>query len=221
MKRLTREQLAARVARDIPEGAYVNLGIGLPTLVANHLPRDREIFLHSENGILGMGPAPEPGREDPDLINAGKQPVTLLPGGAFFHHADSFAMMRGGHLDLCVMGAFEVSVEGDLANWHTGAPDAIPAVGGAMDLAVGAKRVLVMMEHLTRQGACKIVERCTYPLTAAACVDRIYTDLAVIDVGQHGLEVLELVEGLSLPELQRLTRVPLINRVDEYRGRDS
>jgi 3-oxoadipate CoA-transferase beta subunit len=209
MKRLTRDQLAARVARDIPEGAYVNLGIGLPTLVANHLPRDREIFLHSENGILGMGPAPAPGEEDPDLINAGKQPVTLLPGGSFFHHADSFAMMRGGHLDISVLGAFEVSACGDLANWHTGAPDAIPAVGGAMDLAIGARQVLVMMEHLTREGESKIVERCRYPLTAAGCVDRIYTDLAVIDVGPRGLEVVELVDGLSFAELQRLTRAPL------------
>src|SRR5437870_812214 len=158
--KLTRDQMAARVARDIPEGAYVNLGIGLPTLVANHLPKDREIFLHSENGLLGMGPAPAEGDEDYDLINAGKQPVTLLKGGAYFHHADSFAMMRGGHLDICVLGAFQVSVRGDLANWHTGAPDAIPAVGGAMDLAIGAKKTCVMMEHLTKSGESKIVERC-------------------------------------------------------------
>jgi len=210
MNRLTRDQLAARVARDIPEGAYVNLGIGLPTTIANHLPLDREIFLHSENGILGMGPAPRPGEEDPDLINAGKQPVTLLPGGSYFHHADSFAMMRGGHLDICVLGAFQVSVQGDLANWHTGAPEAIPAVGGAMDLAIGARRVLVMMEHLTRQGRSKIVERCTYPLTALGCVDRIYTDLAVIDVMPEGLQVRELVAGLSFDELQRLTDAPLL-----------
>ena len=210
MKRLTREQLATRVARDIPEGAYVNLGIGMPTLVANYLPRDREIFLHSENGILGMGPAPAPGAEDPDLINAGKQPVTLLPGGSFFHHADSFAMMRGGHLDICVLGAFEVSASGDLANWHTGAADAIPAVGGAMDLAIGAKQVLVMMEHLTRAGESKIVERCRYPLTAVACVDRIYTDLAVIDVSPLGLRVREMVDGLSFAELQRLTGATLV-----------
>ncbi len=210
MNRLTRDQLAARVARDIPEGAYVNLGIGLPTTIANHLPFDREIFLHSENGILGMGPAPRPGEEDPDLINAGKQPVTLLPGGSYFHHADSFAMMRGGHLDICVLGAFQVSVQGDLANWHTGAPEAIPAVGGAMDLAIGARRVLVMMEHLTRQGRSKIVERCTYPLTALGCVDRIYTDLAVIDVMPEGLQVRELVAGLSFDELQRLTDAPLL-----------
>src|SRR5512146_3069409 len=202
MNKLTRDQMAARVARDIPEGAYVNLGIGLPTLVANHLPKDREVFLHSENGILGMGPAPAPGEEDLDLINAGKQPVTLLPGGSYFHHADSFAMMRGGHLDICVLGAFEVSLSGDLANWHTGAPDAIPAVGGAMDLATGARQVFVMMEHQTRQGRSKIVERCTYPLTAIGCVDRIYTDLAVLDVVSGGLQVRELVEGVAFDELQ-------------------
>jgi 3-oxoadipate CoA-transferase, beta subunit len=206
---LTRDQMAARVARDIPEGAYVNLGIGLPTLVANHLPKDREIFLHSENGLLGMGPAPAPGREDYDLINAGKQPVTLLPGGAFFHHADSFAMMRGGHLDICVLGAFQVSTTGDLANWHTGAPDAIPAVGGAMDLAIGAKKTCVMMEHLTRSGASKLVERCTYPLTGIGCVSRIYTDLAVLDVTSGGLQVVEIFNGLPFEELQRLSGVPL------------
>ena len=209
MQRYTRDQMAARVARDIPEGAYVNLGIGLPTLVANHLPKDREILLHSENGVLAMGPAPTPGAEDPDLINAGKQPVTLLPGGAYFHHADSFAMMRGGNLDFCVLGAFQVSQTGDLANWHTGAPDAIPAVGGAMDLAIGAKRVYVMMEHLTKQGQSKIVERCTYPLTGIGCVNRIFTDLAVIDVTKEGLRVIEMVPGLSLEELQRLTGVAL------------
>jgi len=209
MQRFSREQMAARVAHDIPEGAYVNLGIGLPTLVANHLPRDRDIFLHSENGVLGMGPAPSPGDEDPDLINASKQPVTLLPGGCYFHHADSFAMMRGGHLDFCVLGAFQVSVTGDLANWHTGAKDAIPAVGGAMDLAIGAKHVLVMMEHLTKSGASKIVPCCTYPITGLACVDRIFTDLAVIDVTPTGLEVVEIVAGLEFDELRRLTGVPL------------
>lgn len=209
MKKRTREELAARVAADIPDGAYVNLGIGLPTAVANQLPAGREIVLHSENGVLGMGPAPPPGQEDPDLINAGKQPVTLAPGGCFFHHADSFAMMRGGHLDICVLGAFQVSVAGDLANWHTGEPDAIPAVGGAMDLAIGAKQVFVMMEHLTRQGASKIVERCTYPLTGIACVDRIYTDLAVIDVSPSGLLVVDIVDGLSLDELRQLSGVPL------------
>jgi 3-oxoadipate CoA-transferase beta subunit len=209
MKRRSREALAARVARDIPEGAYVNLGIGAPTLVGNHLPRDREIFLHSENGVLGMGPAPAAGDEDPDLINAGKQPVTLLTGGAYFHHGDSFAMMRGGHLDICVLGAFQVSATGDLANWHTGAPDAIPAVGGAMDLAVGAKRVFVMMDHQTKSGESKIVERCSYPLTGIACVHRIYTDLAVIDVTRRGLEVVDMVDGLTFDELQRITGVPL------------
>jgi len=215
MQKLTRDQMAARVARDIPEGAYVNLGIGLPTLVANHLPaagsKDyREIFLHSENGLLGMGPAPPAGREDYDLINAGKQPVTLLPGGAFFHHADSFAMMRGGHLDICVLGAFQVSRTGDLANWHTGAPDAIPAVGGAMDLAIGAKKTCVMMEHLTRSGESKLVERCTYPLTGIGCVSRIYTDLAVLDVTSGGLQVVEIFNGLPFEELQRLSGVPLL-----------
>jgi 3-oxoadipate CoA-transferase, beta subunit len=209
VKRYSRDQMAARVARDIPEGSYVNLGIGLPTLVANHLPKDRDIFLHSENGLLGMGPAPQPGEEDADLINAGKQPVTLLAGGAYFHQADSFAMMRGGHLDICVLGAFQVSAGGDLANWHTGAPDAIPAVGGAMDLAIGAKKVFVMMEHVNRSGESKIVAKCTYPLTAIACVDRIYTDLAVIDVTAQGLRVREAVDGLSLAELATLTGVPL------------
>lgn len=209
MNRLTRDQLAARVARDIPEGAYVNLGIGAPTRVANYLPKDREIFLHSENGLLGMGPAPAAGEADPDLINAGKEPVTLLTGGCFFHHGDSFAMMRGGHLDICVLGAFQVSVAGDLANWHTGAPDAIPAVGGAMDLAIGARQVFVMMDLLTRSGDSKLVERCTYPLTAPACVDRIYTDLAVFDVTAQGLRVRETVEGVTLADLCRLTGLAL------------
>jgi 3-oxoadipate CoA-transferase, beta subunit len=209
MQRFSRDAMATLVARDIPEGAIVNLGIGLPTLVANHLPADREILLHSENGLLGMGPAPAKGHEDPDLINAGKQPVTLLAGGSYFHHADSFAMMRGGHLDFCVLGAFQVSVRGDLANWHTGAPDAIPAVGGAMDLALGAKRVVVMMEHLTKSGESKIVERCTYPVTGLACVDRIYTDLAVIDVTPAGLAVRTMAGGMTLAELARLSGVPL------------
>jgi 3-oxoadipate CoA-transferase, beta subunit len=209
LAKLSRNAMAERVARDIPEGAYVNLGIGLPTLVANFLPKDREIFLHTENGLLGMGPAPAKGKEDPDLINAGKQPVTELPGAAFFHHADSFAMMRGGHLDICVLGAFQVSVAGDLANWHTGEPDAIPAVGGAMDLAIGAKRTFVMMEHLTKAGESKIVATCTYPLTAKACVARIYTDLAVIDVTTKGLVVRDIVPGLSLSDLAGLSGVPL------------
>ena len=210
MKRFTRDEMAARVARDIPEGSYVNLGIGLPTLVANHLPKDREIILHTENGLLGMGPAPRPGEEDPDLMNAGKQPVTELPGASFFHHADSFAMMRGGHLDFCVLGAFQVSAAGDLANWHTGAPDAIPAVGGAMDLAIGAKNVYVMMEHTTKSGESKIVPKCTYPLTGVGCVSRIFTDLAVIDVTPKGLKVVDMVDGLSFEELQEATGVPLV-----------
>jgi len=210
MQRLNRGQMAARVARDIPEGAYVNLGIGLPTLVANHLPPGKEIFLHSENGLLGMGPAPAAGAEDYDLINAGKQPVTLLPGGAFFHHADSFAMMRGGHLDICVLGAFQVSGSGDLANWHTGAPDAIPAVGGAMDLAIGAKKTFVMMEHQTKAGESKIVPACSYPLTGIGCVSRIYTDLAVLDITPAGVKVVEIFNGLPLEILQSVTAVPLI-----------
>ena len=209
MKKMDRNQMAARVARDIPEGAYVNLGIGLPTLVANHIPQGREVLLHSENGVLGVGPKPAPGKEDEDLINAGKEPVTLLAGGSYFHHADSFAMIRGRHLDFCVLGAFQVSVAGDIANWHTGAPDAIPAVGGAMDLAVGAKNVLVMMEHLTKSGESKLVERCTYPLTGARCVNRVYTDLAVIDIKPDGLHVVDIVEGLDFAELQRLSGVPL------------
>jgi 3-oxoadipate CoA-transferase beta subunit len=207
----TREQIAARVARDIPEGAYVNLGIGAPTMVANYLPPDREILLHSENGLLGMGPAPAPGDEDGDLINAGKQPVTLLAGGAFFHHADAFAMMRGGHLDICVLGAFQVSAQGDLANWSTGAPDAIPAVGGAMDLALGARQVFIIMDHNTKTGEAKIVDACTYPLTAVACVSRIFTDLAVIDVTPDGLVVREMADGLSFDALQARTGAALIH----------
>ncbi len=209
MKRWSRAEMAARVARDIPDGSVVNLGIGLPTLVANHLPEGREVVLHSENGVIGMGPAPARGEEDYDLINAGKQPVTLLPGGSFFHHADSFAMMRGGHLDVCVLGAFQVSATGDLANWHTGAADAIPAVGGAMDLAIGAKKTYVMMEHVTKSGEMKIVVRCTYPLTGVACVARIYSDLAVIDVTPRGLVVREMVEGIDHDALQSMTGAPL------------
>ena len=209
MNKMNRDQMAQRVARDIPEGAYVNLGIGLPTLVANHLPADREVLLHTENGLLGMGPAPEKGQEDWDLINAGKQPVTALPGAAYFHHADSFAMMRGGHLDICVLGAFQVSVKGDLANWHTGAPDAIPAVGGAMDLAIGAKQVFVMMDLLTKTGSSKLVETCSYPLTGVGCVSRVYTDLAVFDIKKDGVYVSDVVDGLSFDELQRLCGVPL------------
>ena len=208
-QRRTKDQLAARVARDIHDGAYVNLGIGMPTQVANHIPAGREVILHSENGILGMGPAPAPGQEDYDLINAGKQPVTLLPGGAYFHHADSFAMMRGGHLDICVLGAFQVSAAGDLANWHTGAPDAIPAVGGAMDLAIGARQTWVMMDLLTKKGESKVVERCAYPLTGIACVRRIYTDLCTLECTPQGLRLVDAVEGLAHAELEKLIGLPI------------
>ena len=205
----TKEQIAQRVARDIHDGAYVNLGIGMPTLVANHLPAGIEVILQSENGILGMGPAAKPGEADYDLINAGKQPVTLLPGASFFHHADSFAMMRGGHLDICVLGAFQVSATGDLANWHTGEKDAIPAVGGAMDLAVGARQTWVMMGLLTRKGESKIVARCSYPLTAIGCVKRIYSDLATLECSQAGLKLIDTVDGLSHNELQQLIGLPI------------
>ena len=207
--KLSRDQLAARIAQDIPEGAYVNLGIGMPTLVANHLRADREVILQSENGILGMGPAPLAGEEDFDLTNAGKQPVTLLPGGSYFHSADSFAMMRAGHLDIAVLGAFQVAANGDLANWHTGGKDDIPAVGGAMDLAVGAKQTWVMMEHFTRDGQCKLVARCSYPLTGVHCVSRIYTDLAVIDVTAEGFRLVKAVAGLSLAELLAMSKVSI------------
>ena len=209
LQRMDRDALARRVAQDIPEGAYVNLGIGLPTKVANYLPTEGDFFLHSENGILGMGPAPADEDVDWDLINAGKQPVTLLTGGCFFHHGDSFSMMRGGHIDICVMGAYQVSERGDLANWHTGAPDAIPAVGGAMDLAVGAKRVFVMMDLLSRSGESKLVSHCTYPLTGIGCISRVYTDLAVFDVGSDGAKVIEMVEGLNLESLKALTGLSL------------
>jgi 3-oxoadipate CoA-transferase beta subunit len=207
--RRTKDELAARVARDIPEGATVNLGIGQPTLVANHMPSNLEILLHSENGILGMGPAPAAGQEDYDLINAGKQPVTLLQGGAYFHHADSFAMMRGGHLDICVLGAFQVSATGDLANWHTGEPGAIPAVGGAMDLAIGAKQTWVMMDLLTKQGQSKLVSACSYPLTGIGCVKRVYTDLATLACTANGLLVIDMVPGLTLEALSELIGLPL------------
>ncbi len=207
--RRTKDELAARVAQDIPDGATVNLGIGQPTLVANHIPSSLEILLHSENGILGMGPAPAAGLEDYDLINAGKQPVTLLPGGSYCHHADSFAMMRGGHLDICVLGAFQVSATGDLANWHTGEADAIPAVGGAMDLAVGAKQTWVMMDLLTKQGQSKLVSKCSYPLTGIGCVKRVYTDLATLACSPAGLSVIDMVPGLSLEALSQLIGLPL------------
>ncbi len=209
MQKLTHEQMAMRVARDVRAGSYVNLGVGLPTKVANCLPEGVEIILHTENGLLGMGPAPIKGMEDWDLINAGKQAVTALPGASFFHHADSFAMMRGGHIDLCVLGAFQVAANGDLANWHTGAPDAIPAVGGAMDLAIGAKQVWVMTDHVTKDGKHKLVEACTYPLTGKGSVSRVYTDLAVIEIGDDGFRVTEMVPGLSLNELAGLTGAPL------------
>ena len=208
-QRRTKDQLAARVALDIFDGAVVNLGIGQPTAVANHLPAGREVILHSENGILGMGPAPAEGQEDYDLINAGKQPVTLLAGGAFFHHADSFAMMRGGHLDICVLGAFQVSADGDLANWSTGAPGAIPAVGGAMDLAIGAKQTWVMMDLLTKQGESKLVEKCSYPLTGLACVKRVYTDLATFACTPQGLQLIDAVEGLSREALEGIVGLPI------------
>ena len=210
-QKLSRDQIAARVARDIPEGSYVNLGIGLPTRIANFLDPQKEIFLHSENGVLGMGPAPAEADRDPELIIAGKEYITLLTGGSFFHHGDSFAMMRGGHIDICVLGAFQVAANGDLANWHTGAPDAIPAVGGAMDLAVGARQVFVTMDHVTKTGEPKIVQRCTYPLTGMHCVNRIYTDLCVIEVTPAGLVVSEMVPGLTFDELQQLTAAPLTN----------
>ena len=205
----SKDELAQRVARDIHDGAYVNLGIGMPTAVANHLPQGIEVILQSENGILGMGPAPAAGHEDYDLINAGKQPVTLLPGGAYFHHADSFAMMRGGHLDICVLGAFQVSQAGDLANWHTGEADAIPAVGGAMDLATGARQTWVMMDLLTKTGESKIVRECSYPLTGLACVKRVYTDLATLECGPQGLRLVDAVEGLSREALEALIGLPL------------
>ncbi len=208
-QRRTKDQLAVRVAEDMPDGAYVNLGIGMPTLVANHIGGGREIILHSENGILGMGPAPRAGEEDYDLINAGKQPVTLLAGGAFFHHSDSFAMMRGGHLDICVLGAFQVSATGDLANWSTGEPGSIPAVGGAMDLAIGAKQTWVMMDLLTKKGESKLVRECTYPLTGIGCVSRVYSDLATFECSPQGLKLIDKVEGLELAELERLVGLPI------------
>jgi 3-oxoadipate CoA-transferase, beta subunit len=205
----SKDQLAARVAQDIHEGAVVNLGIGMPTLVANHIPASREVILHSENGILGIGPAPAESEADYDLINAGKQPVTLRKGGSFFHHADSFAMMRGGHLDICVLGAFQVSATGDLANWSTGEPGAIPAVGGAMDLAIGAKQTWVMMDLLTKKGESKVVAQCSYPLTGMACVKRIYSELATLECTPQGLQLIDMVEGLALAELEKLIGLPI------------
>jgi 3-oxoadipate CoA-transferase, beta subunit len=208
-KKRSKDELAKRVAQDIPEGATVNLGIGMPTLVANHMAAGLEVLLHSENGILGMGPAPAAGQEDYDLINAGKQPVTLQKGGAFFHHADSFAMMRGGHLDICVLGAFQVSATGDLANWSTGEAGSIPAVGGAMDLAIGAKQTWVMMDLLTKAGVSKVVQTCTYPLTGIACVKRIYSDMATLECTPQGIKVIDMVENLDLKELEEMIGVPV------------
>ena len=203
-----RNEMAARAAAELRDGEYVNLGIGLPTLVADHLATDRGITLHTENGMLGMGPSPEPGAVDLDLVNAGKTPVTELPGASYFHQADSFAMMRGGHIDVCVLGAFQVSTSGDLANWSTGAPDAVPAVGGAMDLATGARRTVVMMTLRTKDGAPKLVERCTLPLTGVGCVTRVYTDLAVLDVGPDGAHVVETF-GTTHRELEELVGLTL------------
>ena len=209
MKKLTRPQIAWRIAQDIPDGAYVNLGLGAPDLIANYMPEDREVVIHSENGILGMGPSPAEGEEDPDLINAGKKPVTLLPGGSYFHHTDSFAMIRGQHLDIAVLGAFQVSRDGDLANWATLDNSRPPGVGGAMDLAVGAKKVFVMTDHCTRDGQPKLLEACTYPLTGKAVVDRIYTDVAVIDVTGGGFVVREILAGLPADQLNAMTGADL------------
>ncbi|HEX5452710.1 MAG TPA: 3-oxoacid CoA-transferase subunit B [Stellaceae bacterium] len=206
---LSREELAARVARDIPEGWSVNLGIGIPTLVGNYVPPEREVVFHSENGILGMGPAPAPERIDRWLVNASSQYVTLRAGASFVSHSDSFALVRGGHLDLCVLGAFQVAENGDLANWARSEDDTAPAIGGAMDLAAGARRVWIVMEHNTRGGEPRLLRRCTYPLTAKACVARIYTELAVIDVTPRGFAVLDMVPGLTLEELQQRTEAPL------------
>lgn len=207
--RLTRAQIAERVARAIPEGSYVNLGIGLPTLVADYLPKGREVILHTENGMLGMGPAARSDEVDPDLVNAGKVPVTETPGASYFHHADSFGMMRGGHLDVCVLGAFQVSATGDLANWSTGAPGAIPAIGGAMDLAIGAKNVYVVMDLFTRDGVSKLVESCSYPLTGVGCVTRIYTDVAVFEPGPDGVVVVELFGDFTVESLREATGLAL------------
>lgn len=207
------DEIAKCVAQDIEEGMYVNLGIGQPTKVADFLPKNKDIFLHSENGVLGMGPVPAEGEEDGDLINAGKQYITLLKGGSYFHHGDSFAMIRGGHIGLCVLGAFEVAENGDIANWFLGRPQDIPAVGGAMDLAVGANKVYVMMDHVSRNGAPKIVEKLNLPITGEKCVDRIYTDLAVIDVTDQGMVVREMVAGLTFDELQAKTGAKLIDQI--------
>lgn len=206
----TREEMARRLALDIPNGSYVNLGIGIPELVARFVPEGRTLIYHTENGLLGMGPAPRDGPGDPELINAGKQRVTALPGAAYFHHADSFAMIRGGHIDLCVLGAMQVACNGDLANWHTGEPDAIPAVGGAMDLVAGVKSVYVITQHTTKSGEPKLVERCTYPLTGRGVVNRVYTELVVIDVTPHGFSLVELSPGVSFEYVQERTGAPIL-----------
>jgi 3-oxoadipate CoA-transferase, beta subunit len=205
----TRAEIAARAANDIPEGFHVNLGIGIPVLVADHLPADREIIIQSENGVLGMGPAPEPDKINRWLINAGKQYVTLLPGGSYMHHADSFALIRGGHLDLCILGAFQVAENGDLANWATSDGDHMPAVGGAMDLAAGAQRIWILMEHTTKSGESRLRRRCSYPLTAPGVVKRVYTNLAVLDVTDDGFVVRDMVPGLTLEALQDVTEARL------------
>ncbi len=205
----SREQMAARAAQDIPDGSYVNLGIGIPEMVAKFVPEGREFIYHTENGLLGMGPPPAPGSEDPELINAGKKPVTTVPGAAFFHHADSFAMIRGGHIDVCVLGAMQVSAGGDLANWSTGAPGAIPAVGGAMDLVAGVKTIFVITQHTTKKGEPKLVEACTYPLTGKGVVSRVYTELAVVDVTPRGFELLALAPGVTLESVREKTGAPL------------
>ncbi|MFG0241655.1 MAG: 3-oxoacid CoA-transferase subunit B [Phycisphaerales bacterium JB054] len=206
----TREEMARRVAQDIADGSYVNLGIGIPELVARFVPEGRELIYHTENGLLGMGPSPEEGAGDPELINAGKRHVTAIPGASFFHQSDSFAMIRGGHLDLCVLGALQVAQNGDLANWSTGEPDAIPAVGGAMDLVAGVKAIYVITQHCTRQGEPKLVESCTYPLTGAGVVNRVYTDLAVIDITPEGFRLVELSPGVDFDYVRARTGAPLL-----------
>ncbi len=209
-KKWNRDEMAAKIAQDIPDGSYVNLGIGMPELVANHIPEGREVIFHTENGLLGIGPSPLPGLEDDELINAGKKPVTAIKGASFFHHADSFAMVRGGHIDICVLGAFQVSAQGDIANWSTGAPGAIPAVGGAMDLVQGVKTIFVITQHTTKTEEPKIVNHCTYPLTGKGVVSRVYSDLAVIDIAPEGLLVREMAPGVTLEYLQERTEPKLI-----------
>ncbi len=210
VKGWTREQMAELAAMDIPDGSYVNLGIGIPELVAKFVPEDREFIYHTENGLLGMGPAPEPGQEDSELINAGKKAVTALPGASFFHHGDSFTMIRGGHIDVCVLGAMQISQEGDLANWSTGAPDAIPAVGGAMDLVAGVKTIFVISQHTTKNGVAKLVEKCSYPLTGKKVVTRVFSDLAIIDVTPEGFRVRRLAPGITFEEVCEKTDAPLL-----------